>query len=719
MAVFWRKYKESILMLLVTMLLLCAGIVFQGRISVIMEADMEEKLLEVNAQIRNAMDEKLESGFAVLHAVSAALENGAGEPFLSDQRERNEFTSLGAVKLDGRGLFGPDFPMDELPLLTEAFRGNERLAWLEGSPFGDEDCVFMAVPFMRGERVMGAVYAISDGRKMLGFSSPDIFDGQGISMVVGQNFRAALPNRLPPDSKLSTDSISQQLNREAGERIKCKLYRSRRGVEKFIVDERETYFACVPFHAIPGWYVLTSIPATVVLKKIQTVILLMSLVVLGLCCALLALIWALDLSRRQTREKLFNLAYTDRITGISNWEGLLRQGSPGERYALAVLDIDEFHIVNSLLGGEACDRLLRRIAEMLLESVEGVERACRVEADRFGLLLVDDTRLEERLQNLMDRTSALAPGFCLTLSAGVVRLSQTPMELSEALECCVLAEKLEKRQKQHVIAYYSDGMKAGQRRNRTLVSDLPCALSEGEILVYLQPKVWLADGKLAGAEALIRWQHPAYGFLLPEDFVPLLEDTGTATRLDFYVLRAVCGMLEDWRGKGLPLLPVSVNLSRVHLANVDLAEDIWQITKGTPPELIELEIEEKALYGDSDRIIELSERLRAKGFSLAVNNLGVGCSMVELLPRLLVETVKLDHGLLEAPGVTTPFLTDIVAMIHHLGYAVLGKGVECAGQAQMLVEAGCELGQGFYYAPPMPPEGYERLLKSGRRLPHE
>lgn len=719
---FWHKYKECALMLLVTVLLLCAGIVFQGRVSVIMEADMEDKLLEITAQIRNAMDQKLESSFAVLHAVSASLEEGNAGRLLETQKERNGFTALGAVTLEGKGIFGPDIDKGYLALFTEAFRGHDKITQLEESPPGDR--IFTAVPLMRRERVIGAVYAVYRDADLPGLSSHDIFGGQGISLLVGDRFKMAVPWEEEFQKLISDDALSRQANLEAGERMRQKLYQSRRGVEKFLVNGQETYLACVPLVSIPGWYAMTSIPATVVLKKIRTVILLMSLVVIGLCCALLTVVWLMENTRQKNRKKVLDLAYTDRLTGIDNWEACLHQrmASPAfEAQALAVLDIDEFHIANSLLGGEKCDQLLQRTAQMLAENTCGGERVCRIEADRFGLLLEDDTqeRLTARLTGLMNRVSAFVPGLGLTLSAGVIRLQAKNASLPEALECCILAQKTGKREKRNSVAFYSDGMRVTQLRSRALIQDLPRALAAKELLVYLQPKVRLADGGVAGAEALARWQHPVYGFLQPAAFVPLLEEAGVITQLDLYMLQAVCRLLRDWEERGLPLYPVSVNLSRTHLVNPNLAEQLEEIVMdaGVSPGLIDFELTESTLFGDQEIVVKTAESLREKGFLLSVDDFGAGYSLLGLLPRLPAGTVKLDKSLLDAPELTAGFLTDMIAMINHLSDAVLAEGIEQAEQVELLLKARCKFGQGYYYARPMPVNGYERLLKSGRRLP--
>lgn len=708
-------------MLLVTILLLCTGIVFQGRVSVIMEADMEDKLLEITAQIRDAMDQKLESSFAVLHAVSASLEEGASGQLLETQKERNGFAAMGAVSLSGEGIFGPDIDKQHLRLFTEAFRGHEEITWLKQSPFGDMDCMFTAVPLMRRERVIGAVYAIYSAADLPGLSSHDIFGGQGLSLLVGDHFQTAIQLNAEFEALVSGDAFLRQANLEAGERMKRKLYQSRRGVEKFLMGSEEIYFACVPLTSIPGWYSMTSIPATVVLKKIRTVILLMSLVVIGLCCALLTLVWLMENTRRKNRQRVLALAYTDRLTGIDNWEACLHKQAVLDVWALAVLDIDEFHIANNLLGGEKCDQLLRQTAEILLESVAGNERVCRIEADRFGLLLADDTdqRLTERLITLMDRISALIPGLGLTLSAGVIRSQEKNFSLQEALEGCILAQKMGKQEKYNSVAFYVEDMRETQLRNRTLINDLPQALDAGELLVYLQPKVRLADGGLAGAEALARWQHPVYGFLQPAAFVPLLEEAGAVTQLDLYMLRAACKLLRDWEARGLPLYPVSVNLSRTHLINPRLVEQLEDIVMemGVSPSLIDFELTESVLFCDQEIVVKTAQSLQEKGFLLSVDDFGAGYSMIGLLPRLPTGTVKLDKSLLNTPGVTEAFLTDMISMVSHLSDTVLAEGIETAEQAKMLLKARCDLGQGYYYARPMPVSGYERLLKNGRKLP--
>lgn len=704
-------------MVLVTFLLLCAGIVFQERVSVIMEADMEDKLLEITAQIRIAVDQKLESNYAVLHAVAGFLENGQpSRAFMDAQKERGGFTSLGAVGLDGKGFYGPDMEPRYLPVLMDAFHGNDRIRWMEQSPFGETNCIFVTVPLERQKRVVGAVYAVYSEMDMPGLSSPDVFGGQGFSMIVGDGTGTDLPWKLTYDNG-HTGELSRQANMEAGERMKQKLYQSRRGVEKFHMEGQETYFACMPLSSIPEWYVLTAIPATVVLRKINVMIRLMSAVVLGLCCALLALAWSAEWARRRNRRQFFELAYTDRLTGLRKWKGFVPSAQrllEKRDYVLAVLDVDEFHIANNLLGMDLCDDFLRRAAKILTESARGDELVCRAEGDRFGFLMREGPDVEERLLQMMERVSGEAYGPGLNLSAGVVRLREEKLPLNEAAECCALAQKDGKGKNCCSVHFYRPEMRQAQDRSRSLMGGLSRALAEKELLVYFQPKARLRDGMLLGAEALVRWQHPVYGFLTAAEFVPLLERLGGIAQLDRYVLRAVCRLLREWEERGLPQLPVSVNLSRIHLAAGDLAEELWELTEasGVSADRIELEIPDAFQPEDREWVLKAAESLKEKGFRLSVDRYGSGC----LIPGFSADTVKLDKSLLSP----CDCLSGIIDMAHIQGKAVLAMGVEREEQVRMLLEAGCEQGQGFYYGRPMPPDGYERLLRDAERgLPHE
>ena len=241
------------------------------------------------------------------------------------------------------------------------------------------------------------------------------------------------------------------------------------------------------------------------------------------------------------------------------------------------------------------------------------------------------------------------------------------------------------------------------------------ALAKGQFEVYLQPKYQIRDGRLAGAEALVRWNHPEWGLQPPGEFIPLFERNGFITKLDQYVWERVCALLQEWDRKGYPSINISVNVSRLDIYNTDLADVLTSLVRryGLSPDRLHLEITESAYTDTSRQLIETLGTLRRLGFVIEMDDFGSGYSSLNMLAEMPIDVLKLDMKFIQTE-ITRPtgqgILRFIVDLARWMKLRVVAEGVETREQLERLQNDGCDYAQGYYFAKPMPVESFVSVL---------
>ncbi|HRZ24442.1 MAG TPA: EAL domain-containing protein, partial [Candidatus Contendobacter sp.] len=263
--------------------------------------------------------------------------------------------------------------------------------------------------------------------------------------------------------------------------------------------------------------------------------------------------------------------------------------------------------------------------------------------------------------------------------------------------------------------FYNREMNVATFERLVLESQLRTAIETGQLRAYFQPKVRLSDGRLAGAEALVRWQHPDHGLIPPGRFIPVAEASSLIVDLGDWMLAEVCRQLAIWRGAGLPPLTVAVNLAARHFRDPGFGERIEALltAHGLPAQALELELTESSLLEAGARTAETMLTLRRLGLGLAIDDFGVGYSSLSYLKRLPLTALKIDRSFVR-DLVTNPddcmLAATIIALGHGLGLKVVAEGVENEEQRRILLNQGCDLAQGYLFDPPMPAEQFADWL---------
>jgi diguanylate cyclase (GGDEF)-like protein len=426
------------------------------------------------------------------------------------------------------------------------------------------------------------------------------------------------------------------------------------------------------------------------------------------------------------------LATHDRLTGLPNaWlfqdrlgQALAAARRGAQKLAVLYLGLDGFSRIQAAVGVEAGAGLLRGLAERLRARIRETDTAARVGDDEFAVLV---THLEHEL-DAARLVVKIVESFGYPLPVGWRTLTVTASIgiatfPSDGTEPAVLVHKAKaamlraRRQGGGCYEFHASEMNAAMRRVLAIETRMPVALAERELIVHYQPQYDLRRDRIAGAEALVRWQHPELGFLMPNEFLPLAEESGWIVSLGAWVLREACQQAAAWHERGHPGLRISVNVASRQLREPGFQNLVRAVLGecGLRPESLELEITESSLVEDVEATELTFSVLKRLGVRLSIDDFGTGYSALSYLKRLPVDVLKIDRSFVcdvTSHPVNATITEAIVRLARGLGLTTVAEGVETPEQLLALGAYGCHRLQGFLFGRPVAPEVFEEWLKA-------
>ncbi|MDL2249607.1 EAL domain-containing protein (putative c-di-GMP-specific phosphodiesterase class I)/CheY-like chemotaxis protein [Lachnospiraceae bacterium PFB1-21] len=421
---------------------------------------------------------------------------------------------------------------------------------------------------------------------------------------------------------------------------------------------------------------------------------------------------------------MFNLIKYDQLTGLSSKEYFYKmmdetlREHPDREYDLISCDIENFSIINDTFGYDTGNDLLKLVAGVLTECFSDYLYCARLNSDIFILLVPHQERYPDGYFQLpVDKTNERFKPSRIQIDFGVYHVvddgSTVHVSCNRALS---VIEKIKGNFAKNV-TYYDEDFKKSKDFAHKITATMEKALHEGEFLVYYQPKYSLATEEIAGAEALVRWISPEEGFMNPGMFIPLFEKNGFITELDKYVWESVCKFQRKAKDEGVQTYPISVNVSRTDLYNLDVPAFMTELIKkyDLEPEDLHLEVTESAYSEHPEMIIEITNRLTDLGFVLEMDDFGTGYSSLNMLSDMTFDILKLDMRFAQNHMENkrqNEVLAFILELAKRMDLGVIAEGVETKEQAENLRFMGSDLAQGFYFAKPMPEKDFWELLKN-------
>ncbi len=430
-------------------------------------------------------------------------------------------------------------------------------------------------------------------------------------------------------------------------------------------------------------------------------------------------------ARRRAEEKLRHDAFYDSLTDLANRTMLIKEINRAisvakqqgrSRFVAIFVDLDRFKLVNDSIGHRIGDKLLIAVAQRLNKCLPSNSTLARLGSDEFFILVENDQHSIDNIKELVKEIqNQIAAEFSIfghqiniTGSIGIVRFDEVHHTAEDVLRDANAALHLAKMKGRSKYVVFDEQMRKKANNQMRLEKDLQGAVERNEMFLLYQPILSLEDKRLAGFEALVRWQHPKLGLVSPIDFIPLAEESGAIVKIGEFVLDEACRQIKEWQNEFETDIPftVSVNVSAKQLLQKQFFANIVDVVElhKVEPSQIKLEITESVVVENSDVVTSILRQLRALGIKLSMDDFGTGYSSLSYLHQLPISTLKIDRSFISQMTEETEsaeIVRTILLLAKNLNLEVVAEGIETQTQHEVLNDLKCEFGQGYYFSKPL------------------
>ena len=441
------------------------------------------------------------------------------------------------------------------------------------------------------------------------------------------------------------------------------------------------------------------------------------------------------IERKRSDMRLNYLAHYDRLTGLSNRQyfheqiekAISRAQRCNHRVALLFLDLDNFKSVNDTLGHDAGDQVLVQTAQRLQKCIRAGDTIARLGGDEFAVLIEGmDSALDA--ESTGDKLlSALAEPLIVggrpvtvTASIGIALFPNDNSDAETLLKSADIAMYQAKENGRDRLRFFTETMHSELIHYHRLSNAIGEAIDAGQFQLVFQPKIDLGTRSLRGLEALLRWTHPKHGRIEPSEFIPVAETSGHIVPLGYWAIEQACRHIQTWRGFGISVPQISVNVSPLQFNQPDFHQELKAILErtGAPPRFLELELTEGVLMEDTDPVRGCLQRLKATGLQLAIDDFGTGHSCLSYLRKFPIDVLKIDKSFVSDIGKNSDgeaICAAIVSMAQRLNLETVAEGVETREQLDFLTSHGCTMGQGHFFSEPVSADRLRKLFPNDRK----
>lgn len=525
------------------------------------------------------------------------------------------------------------------------------------------------------------------------------------------------------------DIIDLEKNNNADiESFKNSLAHQQKGIALFNYHDNTNVFCYVPMSIGEQWYVVSIIPNAAIMEQANNIILhtiVLSLIIIG-SIGFVVLLYLLN--HRKHKRVVENLAFYDHLTGLYNYQKFKMEGQKllaqeNRSWAVIYIDIDGFKIINDLNGYQFGDFVLKELAALLEKYVTEYCIACHMNADQFLFMChyhnkKDIVKICQEINqdlrqflhnNGYERETVMKFGICCQEDDKHIHT------MDHLVDCSHLALNALSHNVNEYYYFYHSQMREHLLKEADIESKMDKALENKEFVFFLQPKFNVNGEKILGAEALVRWIDSQQQMIMPNDFIPFFEKNGFILKLDEYVFESVCQYMSSRISQHQNVIPISVNISRLHLYQHDFIERYVKIKEKyqIPDQLLELEITENILLEDVKRVQTIVAELQAHGFLCSIDDFGSGYSSLNLLKDLPINVIKLDRFFLKDNyNVVRSYeiIKSVINMAKSIDIYTVAEGVETKEQQQFLQTIGCDMIQGYIFSKPLPIDEFNKYL---------
>ncbi|MBE5865851.1 MAG: bifunctional diguanylate cyclase/phosphodiesterase [Lachnospiraceae bacterium] len=432
----------------------------------------------------------------------------------------------------------------------------------------------------------------------------------------------------------------------------------------------------------------------------------------------------------QNSDQYIRMAEYDELTGLLNKKGFCKrvvhilqedeERAAAGGYAIICFDVVRFKAINEVFGVEQGNRLLKHIANIITEHAFPGDVFGRADADHFIIFTKNTgSAMEEKIEHAMKAVGQYDASIAVACNVGIYVTGPEKISVESMIDRAVMANSGIKGSYARKYNYFTEELRKDMLSEQEIAGMMENSLVQEQFVVYYQPQYNHSTGMLVGAEALVRWKHPERGLISPGVFIPIFENNGFITKLDFYVFTQVCKFLHKCMDEGLHMVPVSINFSRHDIFLEDFVERLEEIRKRYHVEAkyLRVEVTETAAMGTGVHINEVIKKLHVCGYLVEMDDFGSGYSSLNVLKDIELDIIKLDMLFLEQDAKGSrggTILSAVIRMAKWLGIPVIAEGVETVKQADFLRSIGCDYIQGYLYSRPIPESEYEEKLRCNR-----
>ena len=706
-------------------------------LSVELKSSLNRNMDEVSEICAQNFRTNISSLFKSLNSISAIIDRDVLNdlPSLIIQFENfldyTDFDRIGIILPNGDG-YGVDYNLGVLPVknysdrtcFTKGLEGKKYISDILEDVWTGNNSVALSIPIFDSDNktVIGVLIGALNVESLSDILDMKIFNGDGYVNVFDSDGNIILRSaRSDNTSKKENIFDENYVETEGFDKLRENLKVGLGGNLSFKQPGKKTKYVVYTPIGVSDWNVGVVLPASLVGQKSKEIMIISSFLSVFIVLLVIIMMILIVRVREYGQRRLLNIALTDPLTKLSNANCFVEELKCEKSYfkgkhALIIYNVRNFSFLNSFLGYEKGNNIICQLGSIFEQNKQRNEFIAHVQGDRFVLLFKYDNKDEivKRMKSILDEICQSIDlgnmhgqlvSQCCILPLTENELAYNPNILIQDLQ--VALSFIEERSKDSIIFYNSQ---FNERRHYLdkLNAIMPVALEDGEFIPYFQPQYDISGDKpiLCGAELLSRWNSPEMGIIYPDVFIPLSEKSGFIIKLDMYMISKACEYVKELLLKGIQMVPISVNISRLHFYQDDFIEEFTSLVDsyGIDHDLIELEVTESLAFDNHQLLWDRVNAIRAAGFRIAMDDFGSGYSSLTLLKDIPLDIIKMDKSFFGKTLDTDQgreMIRSVVCILKNMKFKIIAEGITTEEEVNFLKECGCNIIQGFYFSKPV------------------
>lgn len=552
--------------------------------------------------------------------------------------------------------------------------------------------------------------------------SQTIYNGNGLEYIITKEGIIIANSEKEPNGKNMYQGLkSKSKNTKNIEKMEEEIQNSKDGQIVCKMDHHNYYIAYQTLD-IEDWNLVIITQGSIIAQELNQILQITFFIAIVIIIMIFSISAYIVISNIKKGEKLYELAYIDRITKLGNQNYFLEKGKEWiennhDKTYLMILDVDKFKSFNKKYGHTIGNKLLNKIGKVLNQTIRGEKIICRLSNDIYGILLKEDGSIEkiaEKIESSLSKIIIDGREYIIYITIGIYKVKEEETEISKIMDKAIIAHNHIKGNYDKKYKIFDEKIEADIEKEHEIEIVMQEALKNKEFEVFYQPKISSLTEKMQSAEALVRWKKNGQ-LIPPNEFIPIFEKNQFIIKLDEYIFEMVCKDVEEWKNKYENIPTISINVSKEHLIKEDFANTYMKIAEKYKinPQEMEIEITESATIGNQKDIIKVMKQMKKIGFAIAIDDFGTGYSSLSMLQTLPIDIIKIDKVFINQISIkeTDRNLVEYIILIaKKLKLKTVAEGVETKEEVQYLKKLGCDFIQGYYYSKPLKKEAFEKLF---------